>query len=174
MPSLRSNYLRSSSAVSMESSNARSHNSSPSIEGSNGLNALFDNSNSDNDADYTPVMKKRKKNEIRIGENYQAIIPVQVSDKVPENESDYFEMPPGLPPGLPQPICHKLPNSNPNSHWSANKSAFQPVKHNNNTISKNNNNNNSPQSDINTKSSNNIPPSTASLSPHQSRLQKYF
>merc|ERR1711970_551111 len=60
-PSLRSNYLRSSSAVSMESSNTRSHNSSPSLEGNNnnGLNALFDNSNSDNDADYTPVMKKR-------------------------------------------------------------------------------------------------------------------
>ena len=165
MPSLRSNYLRSSSAVSMDSSNnARSHNSSP-FEGSSshhGLNALFDNSNSDNDADYTPVMKKRKKNEIRIGENYQATIPVQVSDKVPENETDYFEMPPGLPPGfLPQPICHKLPNSNPNSHWSATNSAFQPVKSINNNLSKSNNNN--PQSDINLKS--------PSISPHQSRLQ---
>jgi len=54
-PSLRSSYLRSSSAVSMES--GRSVNSSPSLEGAGGLQSIFDNNNSDNDADYSMVFE---------------------------------------------------------------------------------------------------------------------
>jgi len=172
-PSLRSSYLRSSSAVSMES--GRSLNSSPSLEGAGGLQSIFDNNNSDNDADYEPVLKKRKRKEIRIGDGYQADIPMQVSDQVPATETDYFEMPPRTPPGLPQPICHKLPNSNPNSHWKSNgHTAFQPVKNNNrNQLQKPQQINKSPQSDSSNylkASQASTSTSIASLSPHQSRL----
>ena len=127
---------------------------------------------------HEPVLKKRKRKEIRIGDGYQAEIPMQVSDQVPVTETDYYKMPPCRPPGLPQPICHKLPNSNPNSHWKSNgqHSTFQPVKNNNNQ-QKPQQTNKYPQSDSSNylkASQASASTSIASLSPHQSRLQKTF